>query len=112
MNVEQNSWTLDKVLWAQEEVLIGSLLVYEHTGASWARELFNQAFEYVQNTFPLKKWGSPLWMYAGNRKVEFAEFKTRPKRVEHYHHPRHLMLNLLAIERMQKRGGRPPNLFT
>ncbi|HAF24005.1 MAG TPA: hypothetical protein DCK93_14045 [Blastocatellia bacterium] len=114
MNVEQNSWTLDKVLWAQEEVLIGSLFIFEHTSANWAREMFNQAFDYVQNTFPLKmkKHGSPLWMYGGNRKVEFEEFKTRPKRVENYHHPRHLMLNLLCLERMLKRGGRVSNLFT
>ncbi len=103
MNVEQNLWTLDKVLWAQEEVLIGSLYIFEKTGADWAREMFNQSFEYVQKTFPLKKHGSPLWMYAGNRQVEFEEFKTRPKRVENYHHPRHLMLNLLTIERMIKK---------
>ena len=49
-----------------------------------------------------EKYGSPLWMYAGNRKVEFEEFKKRPKRVEHYHHPRFLMLNLLSLERMIK----------
>jgi mannose/cellobiose epimerase-like protein (N-acyl-D-glucosamine 2-epimerase family) len=103
MNVDQNLWTLDKVLWAQEEVLIGSLFIFERTGADWAREMFNQTFDYVQKTFPLKEHGSPIWMYAGNRKVEFEEFKTRPKRVENYHHPRHLMLNLLSIERMIKR---------
>lgn len=107
MNVEQNLWTLDKVLWAQEEVLIGSLFIFEQTGANWAREMFNQTFDYVRKTFPLRKHGSPLWMYAGNRKVEFEEFKKRPKRVENYHHPRHLMLNLLALERMIKRDGRP-----
>jgi len=106
MNVEQNSWTLDKVLWAQEEVLIGSLFVFEQTRANWAREVFNQTFDYVQKTFPLERHGSPLWMYAGNRKVEFEEFKKRPKRVENYHHPRHLMLNLLSLERMIKRNGR------
>ena len=112
MNVEQNSWTLDKVLWAQEEVLIGSLFIYEHTGAAWARQIFDQAFEYVQNTFPLKTHGSTLWIYGGNRKVEFEEFKTRPKRVENYHHPRHLMLNLLCIARILKRAGRASDLFT
>jgi N-acylglucosamine 2-epimerase len=112
MNVEQNLWTLDKVLWAQEEVLIGSLMVVEHTGAEWARELFHRAFDYVQKTFPLKKQGSPLWMYAGNRRVEFEEFSTRPRRVENYHHPRHLMLNLLSLERMIKRKGRVSGLFT
>jgi N-acylglucosamine 2-epimerase len=104
MNVDENLWTLDKVLWAQEEVLIGSLLIFERTRAKWARELFDRTYVYVKDTFPLKKYGSPVWAYAGNRKVEFADFKTRPKRIENFHHPRHLMLNLLAIERMIKRG--------
>ena len=106
MNVDENRWTLDKVLWAQEEVLIGSLLVFEETGANWAREMFDRTYDYVRRTFPLEKHGSPIWMYAGNRKVEFGEFKTRPKRIENYHHPRHLMLNLLCIERMLKRQRR------
>jgi N-acylglucosamine 2-epimerase len=104
INVEQNLWTLDKVLWAQEEVLIGSLFIFERTGLGWARTMFDQTYRYVIDTYPLKKYGSPLWMYAGNRQVEFEEFKSRPKRVENYHHPRHLMLNLIAIERMIKRG--------
>ncbi|MBA3631865.1 MAG: AGE family epimerase/isomerase [Acidobacteria bacterium] len=106
MNVNENRWTLDKVLWAQEEVLIGSLYIFEKTGADWASEMFNRTYEYVIKTYPLKKYGSPLWMYAGNRKVEFEEFKTRPKRVENYHHPRHLMLNILSLDRMINRSGR------
>ena len=104
MNVDENLWTLDKVLWAQEEVLIGSLLIFEETGAEWAREMFERTHDYVRRTFPLKEHGSPVWMYAGNRKVEFEEFRTRPKRIEHYHHPRHLMLNILCIERMLRRS--------
>ncbi|HTK38336.1 MAG TPA: AGE family epimerase/isomerase [Pyrinomonadaceae bacterium] len=103
MNVDENRWTLDKVLWAQEEVLIGSLHIYEKTGAPWAAEMFDRALDYVLKTYPLKSHGSPLWIYGGNRKVDFEEFKTRPKRVENYHHPRHLMLNLLAIGRMRGR---------
>jgi len=103
MKVDENVWTLDKVLWAQEEVLIGSLMIFEVTGADWARDMFYRTYEYAQRTYPLKKYGSPVWMYAGNRRVDFKEFKTRPKRIENYHHPRHLMLNLLALERMAKR---------
>ena len=103
MKVDENVWTLDKVLWAQEEVLIGSLMIFEVTGADWARDMFYRTYEYAQRTYPLKKYGSPVWMYAGNRRVDFEEFKTRPKRIENYHHPRHLMLNLLALERMAKR---------
>jgi N-acylglucosamine 2-epimerase len=112
MNVEQNLWTLDKVLWAQEEVLIGTMFVIEHTGAQWARDWFTRTWSYVQEKFSLKKYDSPIWMYAGNRKVEFEEFETRPKRVENFHHPRHLMLNLLSLERMIKRGGRVSKLFS
>ncbi|TMA23582.1 MAG: hypothetical protein E6J87_25020 [Deltaproteobacteria bacterium] len=107
MHVDTNTWTLDKVLWAQEEVLIGSLLVYEHTGARWAMEMFERTLAYAEATYPLATHGSPAWMYAGNRRVEFEDFVKRPKRIEHYHHPRHLMLNLLSLERLIARGGKP-----
>src|SRR5437867_9491037 len=68
MHVDTNTWTLDKVLWAQEEVLIGSLLVYEHTGARWAMEMFERTLAYAEATYPLATHGSPAWMYAGDRK--------------------------------------------
>jgi N-acylglucosamine 2-epimerase len=107
MHVDNNTWTVDKVLWAQEEVLVGSLLVYEHTGEAWAKAMFDRTLDYVEATYPLAAHGSPMWIYAGNRTVEFPEFRTRPKRIEHYHHPRHLMLNLLALDRLIARGGKP-----
>jgi mannose/cellobiose epimerase-like protein (N-acyl-D-glucosamine 2-epimerase family) len=112
MNVGQNLWTLDKVLWAQEEVLIGTMFLIEHKGMPWARDWFGRTWSYVQEKFPLKNHGSPIWMYAGNRQVEFEEFNTRPRRIENFHHPRHLMLNLLSLERMIKRGGRVSKLFS
>ena len=110
-NVEKNIWTLDKVLWLQEEILIGSLFVVEHTGAEWAREMFGKTYTYVLDKFPLERDGSPLWMYASDRQATFEAFRQMPKRVENFHHPRHLMLNLLSLERMIKRGGKPSGLF-
>lgn len=110
-DVDQNIFTMGKVLWAQEEVLTGTLLVIEHTGAQWAKDLFGEMYEYVRSKYPLKAHGSPLWMYQSDRKVTFNEFVKLPKRVENYHHPRHLMLSLLAVERMIQRGGRASNLF-
>jgi N-acylglucosamine 2-epimerase len=104
-NVERNVWLVDKVLWAQEEVLIGSMFIIEQTGADWAKEMFDKMYTYVREKYPLKRYGSPLWMYASDRKVSFEAFKKMPKRVENFHHPRHLMLNLLSIERMIKRKG-------
>jgi N-acylglucosamine 2-epimerase len=39
-NVDQNAWTLDKVLWEQEEVMNGSSLLVEQAGDNWAREMY------------------------------------------------------------------------
>ena len=103
-NVEGNVWLVDKVLWAQEEVLIGSMFVIEQLGAEWARQMFDKMYAYVREKYPLKRHGSPLWMYASDRKASFEAFLKMPKRVENFHHPRHLMLNLLSIERMLKRS--------
>lgn len=102
-NVDENRWVLDKVLWAQEEVLIGALLVFERTGSDWSRELFERMNAYVRQKYPLKAHGSPLWMYAADRRATFTSFAALPKRVENYHHPRHLMLNLMRLNRMAAR---------
>ncbi|MGH9900753.1 MAG: AGE family epimerase/isomerase [Pyrinomonadaceae bacterium] len=110
-NVERNVWLTDKVLWLQEEVLIGSLFIVEHTGAQWAEDIFGKTYNYVVEKYPLKRHGSPLWMYASDRRVTFEAFSRMPRRVENFHHPRHLMLNLLSIDRMLKRGGKPSRLF-
>jgi N-acylglucosamine 2-epimerase len=99
-HAEKNVWLVDKVLWAQEEVLIGSMFILERTGADWAREWFDKMYGYVMEKYPLKRHGSPLWMYASDRKASFEGFQKMPQRVENFHHPRHLMLNLLSLERM------------
>ncbi len=110
-HVDKNIWVVDKVLWAQEEVLIGSMFIIEHTGAQWAQDMFDEVYAYVRDKYPLKQHGSPLWMYASDREVSFEAYMKMPKRVENFHHPRHLMLNLLSLERMIKRGGRASDLF-
>lgn len=102
-DIEQNLWVLDKVLWAQEEVLIGALLFWEHLGARWARHAFERTFRYVQEYYPLQKHGLGYWITTADRKVTFEKHHDR---IENYHHPRHLMLNLLAIERLIARGDK------
>lgn len=99
-NVNQNVWVVDKVLWAQEEVLIGSMLIVERRGYDWAVEMFQRTNGYVREKYVLKNHGSPLWTYASDRKASYEAFLKMPKRVENFHHPRHLMLNLLSVERM------------
>ncbi|MFA6470500.1 MAG: AGE family epimerase/isomerase [Candidatus Latescibacterota bacterium] len=107
-NVSKNEWVIDKALWAQEEVLIGSLFIVEQTGEPWAKEMFGKMYTYVQDKYPMKKYVYPLRINSANRKTSSA---TRYDRAENFHHPRHLMLNLLCIDRMLKRGGKVSNLF-
>lgn len=107
-NVDENTWILDKALWVQEEALIGTLFVIEHTGAQWAKDWFSKIFTYVHAKFPLKKHGYALWDFWPDRKVTFTKHYSR---VGNFHHPRHLMLNLLAIERMIGRSGKASGVF-
>ncbi len=97
------AYTFDKVLWAQEEGLIGTLILMEHTDLQWPEWWFNRIFHYVQEKFSLKQYGYPLFILGGDRKVTF---RPQVARKGNYHRPRHLMLNLLALERMIKRGGK------
>jgi N-acylglucosamine 2-epimerase len=103
-DVYANLWILDKPLWTQEEALIGTLFVIEHTGAAWAEEWFARTFAFVQDKFSLRKRGLSLYDDWPDRLVTFVPHHTR---VEIFHHPRHLMLNLLGLRRLLERRGKP-----
>ena len=96
------SYTFDKVLWLQEEVLIGAAILMEHTTLEWPREWFARTYEYVQDRFYLGPHGYRTFTRGGDRKVTF---NSGTSRADIYHHPRHLMRNLLAFQRMAERGG-------
>lgn len=96
-HVDHNQWLLNKVLWAQEEVLVGLLMLIEHGEDPWAIHWFDKMYRYVIGKFPMHIHGSPLWQIAGNRRLDF---EGNGNRVENFHHPRHLMLNQLALKRM------------
>lgn len=98
-DVDRNDWILDKALWVQEEALIGTLCVVEQTGEKWAEDWFARIFNLVQEKYPLKKHGYPLWDIWPDRKFTFVEHFTR---IENFHHPRHLILNSLCLERMMQ----------
>lgn len=107
-NVNKNIWKVDKSLWAQEEVLVGTMLIIEYTGAQWAKDWFAKMYAYVKEKYPLKRYGFPLWILFADRKVTFERHADR---VGNFHHPRHLMFNLLSIERMIKRKGKTSGFF-
>ncbi|MCD4769565.1 MAG: AGE family epimerase/isomerase [Bacteroidales bacterium] len=101
-NVNKNIWKTEKSLWAQEEVLVGAMMLIEHTGAQWAIDLYNKVWDYVIDKFPLKQYGYPIWILYADRKITFEKHYDR---VGHFHHPRHLMLNILSLERILESGG-------
>lgn len=108
-HIDDYVWQTGKSLWLQEEVLIGTLCAIEHTGAEWAKNWFSREYEYVLEKFPLKQYGYPLWILYSDRKVTFERGYDR---VGNFHHPRHLMMNLLALDRMIERDGEVSGLFT
>lgn len=100
LNVDENHYELTKLLWAQEEALTDALYIYDRTGETWAAELFARIHAYVRDKFPLTLEGSPIWMYQTGRQATFEQFSSLKRRIENYHHPRHLMFSLLRLETM------------
>ncbi|MFC1691949.1 hypothetical protein ACFL1R_00410 [Candidatus Latescibacterota bacterium] len=107
-NVDENRWQLSKISWAQAFILINSLYIIEHAGALWAKDIFGDQFTWVQEKLPLKKYGHSLWLEPRDRKTTFIPHASRK---DNYHHPRHLMLNLMSLERMVERGGKISGVF-
>ena len=99
-HVDNNKWLLDKVLWAQEEVLVGIMLLIEHNNDPWAVHWFDKMYNYVLKDFSQKQEGFILWKIGGNRNLTAG---IQQDRIENYHHPRHLMLNSLAIKNIIKK---------
>ena len=104
-NVSTNTWTLNKLRWLQEEILIGALILIEHTGDEWALNCFAKTEAYIR-----EKYVRPEYAFvidSGDRKME----KHTSVRAEHYHYPRQLMVSILAIDRILKRGEKPSGIF-
>jgi mannose/cellobiose epimerase-like protein (N-acyl-D-glucosamine 2-epimerase family) len=108
-DVYANLWILDKPLWTQEEVLIGTLFLIEHTGAKWAQDWFARTYAFVQEKYPLRKHGFALYDDWPDRLVTFVQHHTR---VEIFHHPRHLMQNLISLQNNLERGGKPSGFLS
>ena len=104
-DVSTHTFKVSKDLWLQEEVLIGTLLLVEHTQDEWARESFAQTYAYIQDKYLHPEYAFILG--GGDRTM--ANYSKR--RVDIYHHPRRLMLNLLTLDRMIKRRGKVSGLF-
>lgn len=91
-----------KTMWAQTEVLVGSLRAYTETRAWWTADWYNRAWDYVMETMPT---GTGVWRQAVDR---FGVHKDRPgipvSRKGNFHQPRCLMMNLVDLERIRLQG--------
>lgn len=104
-NTDSGIYILPKVRWVPEEILIGSLLMIEHTGDPWAIDTYIKTDAYIKEKFTCPE----LAFVAdnGNRQMD----KPSLIRAEHYHHPRQLMVCMLAIERILSRNRKTSGLF-
>ena len=104
-NVDKFSFSLGKAISVHDEVLIGAMFLIEHRADEWAQKCFAATGKYVE-----EKFNHPEYLFSiksGDRKL--ATYSTRGVGI--YHHPRQLILNLLAIERMIQRKGRVSTLL-
>lgn len=108
MNLDGNDWRLQKAHYTQAEALVGLLKIIDRTGETWACDWFGKIMEYERRTFHLENRGYSLWMTSTDRKGTFAFEKQT--RIENFHQPRHLMLNLLTLEGLIERNGVPQAL--
>lgn len=104
-NVNDNTWAVGKSRWVQEEILLGALILIEHTGDQWALNTFAETEAYLRQKFSRPEFAFVI--DTGDRKVE----KHNEVRAEHYHYPRRLMMTMLAIDRMIARGEKPSGIF-
>jgi hypothetical protein len=93
-----------KPLWALNEILVATLNILEQTGVAWAASYFDMAQELIEQKFSMKKHGQPGYMLFGDRRMTYTQHTARQ---DNYHPLRQLMLNLLTLDRMIQRDGRP-----
>lgn len=90
-----------KTMWAQCEMLLATMMIYEYSGETWAKVWYERArsycIKYMANT------DNGVWRQATDR---LGKDKKRtgisPYRKDNFHQIRYLMMNLLAIERLIK----------
>lgn len=105
-NVSTNTWALVKLRWLQEEILIGAMILIEHTGDQWALNCYAKTEEYIRKNYVRPEYAFVI--DSGDRKME----KHTQVRAEHYHFPRQLMMGMLAIDRIISRKEKPSGLFS
>jgi N-acylglucosamine 2-epimerase len=98
-------WSL-KTMWAQTEVMVGAMSLFEASRETWAREWYERSRGYLLETMTT---GIGVWRQAVDRQGnETQRVGISPYRKGNFHQPRCLMFNLLSLDRMtgSKAAGR------
>ena len=97
-NANEYRWAQSKSAWCQQETLTGALLLFEQYGDEWARNCYSELDSWVREKMLCSEFA--FWTFGGNRKMS----KPNTGIIEHYHTPRYLMRNMLALQRMINNG--------
>ncbi len=88
-----------KTMWAQTEVAVGCLLAFEHSGETWARELFERSWSYLQRTMTTDHG---VWRQAVDREGKDLQREgISIYRKGNFHQPRCLLYLMQALRRMK-----------
>ncbi len=95
-----------KTMWAHCEAMVACLMVFEHTGATWAREWYERLRAYTLKVMPVS--GHGVWRQAVDRTgKDLKRVGVSTKRKDNFHQVRYLMLDLLCVKRMLARNAVP-----
>lgn len=97
-NANDYRWAQSKSAWCQQETLTGALMLFEQNGDEWAQNCYSELDSWVMEKMVCRDFA--FWTFGGDRKVS----KPNTRIIEHYHTPRYLMRNMLALQRMIKNG--------
>ena len=86
-----------KSLWQFAEAMVGTAIVFEHTGAEWADRFHGMCKSTIDQRSSLRQYGYPLHMLFSDREFTFLPHTSRKC---NYHYPRALMYCIESLERM------------
>ncbi len=94
---ERGEYNYIKAHWANSEVLIATLMIFEHGGEDWAARYFAGAKEVNDQKLSLRPHGYPLHLLFTDRQFTFQPHTMRK---DNYHYMRALMFCIKALDRM------------
>jgi mannose/cellobiose epimerase-like protein (N-acyl-D-glucosamine 2-epimerase family) len=94
---ERGEYNYVKAQWAIAEVLIATLMIYEHRGEEWAARYFSRAKNVNDGKLSLKRHGYPLHLLFTDRQFTYQPHTMRK---DNYHYMRAAMHCIKAFDRI------------